>query len=1200
MVVGTLWLLSAAVAVAQGTPDATAAPAATTVDQAAAQGITISQGGTIHGTVKAGTIPLPGVAVTATNTLTGKKFAAATDIDGAYALTIPKNGRYVVRAELIGFAATTAEVVLTGDLQTAAAKVTDFGMELASRAAAAEAKASAGTTATSLARGLQGLRLSGTTDADTSQASATQGNTGVEMPTLASLNDSVTGDTAGSGADSIAVSGQSGQMNGMANFSEDEIRQRIQEAVDRARQNGMLPEGSDPTNAIGGMLGGMMGSVGPGGRGGRGGGGGGRGGGGGGGRGSGAFRGFNPAQPHGGLNYSGEFASLDSAPWSPTLQPITNPAYVKNSFGATLAGSPYIPGLTKPSSKQFVFLNFSGKRDTTPTILTGTVPTTAQRNGNFGTQAIYNPTTNAQFAGNTIPTCGAAGTFTPGSCLDPNGPAAYILKNFYPACNIPGCESATTNQYNYQTVTTAGQNSANVSARYVRNIGQSANQPFGGFGRGGGRNQSGPPQLRQNLNSNFSYSHAASDARNIFLILGGATVSDGYNFGLGYTVGYGRFNNSTNVNWNRSHAETRNYFTDTNLNPSLAAGIARPATLGFRPGFYNGLTNITLSQFSSINNTAPSETIGQTISFSDSMSWRHKKHNLRWGFDFRRVHQDSLGGSNPLGTAVFTGYNTESTSDKAATATGSASSFASTGSSFADFLLGLPQQSKAQAGLNKIYLRENVFDLYAQDDHRVTDNVSLSYGVRYEYFAPYTEKNNRLVNLTGVSTGTTSVGCVTPGGINTGSLSCASGPTSSLLHPDRTMISPRFGIAWKPKWVKDTVVRTGYGINFNTSQFATFARLLSYQPPFANTQNNTLTVSASNPTGCTPLSPGVATNLTLSSPFGCSSKLFQNSFAVNPNYRLGMVQIYNVDIQRTLPWGVVANLGYNGSHGNNLDVVRAPNSLLSGVSTLNAVAFTYEDSIAESTFNALTVNVRKRLQHGISLGATYQWAHSIDDASTFGGATSTSSIQNDADFHAERSNSSFDVRHKLTGNWLYELPFGPNRSFFNKGGVMAAIVDGFSLSGDFTFASGTYYTPGFSATTAQIAAGGDYTLRPDRVVGQGIEGAGKVRSFFNTAAFACPTAVPAPASINCGAPAHYGSASRYSIEGPGQVVVDAALSRTVPLGDTRSLEARMSATNVFNTVQYSGINTTVNSATYGQVTGAAAMRKIVFTARYRF
>jgi uncharacterized membrane protein YgcG len=1171
---------------------ATAAAAAPTAQVTAAAAAT--QGGTIHGSVVAGApgkgdaVPLPGVAVTATNTLTGKKFTAATDIDGVYAMTIPKNGRYVVRAELTGFAVKTVEVVLNGDILAETGKVTDFGMELASRAE--EAKASAKTASTGLTNGLQGLSLSGN-DADTTQASASAGNTGVTMPTLSNLGDSVTGDAANAGADSITVSGQEAQMNGLANYSEDEIRQRITDAVDRAKASGMAPAGMD-TDAIVGALGAMMGGAGPGGSGGSGhhGGGGGHSGGGGG---SGAFRGFNPAQPHGGLMYQGEFASLDSAPWSPTLQPITNPSYIKNTFGASIMGSPYIPGLTKPSTKQFVFLNFSGKRDTTPEILTGTVPTTAERMGNFNgltelvngiaqPVAIFDPKTynaatgtESQFAANQIdPT-----RITP--------QALYVLNNFYPACNIPGCETAATNQYNYQTITTAGQNSANLNARYVRNFGQDAGNPFASFKHS---SSGAPPTLRQNLNSNFSYSHSASDLRNIFLILGGATISDGYNFGLGYTVGYGRFNNNASVTWNRSHAETRNYFTDTANDPSQAAGISRPDdhAISFRPNFYNGLPTLQFTQFSSLTNTNPSDTIGQTISYSDQMSWRKKHHNYRWGFDIRRVHQDSLGGSNPLGTIVFSGYSTESASDKATTGV------PASGSAFADFLLGLPQQSKIQAGLNKIYLRENVFDAYGQDDYHVSDNVTLNYGVRYEYFAPYTEKDGHLVNLTGVATDTTSVGCVTPNGLpstqlpNGSFLTCGAGPTGSLIHPDRTMWAPRFGVAWKPwgKAFKDTVLRTGYGINFNTSQFQTFAKLLSYQPPFAEVQNNTLTVNSANVTGCTPTTATSATNMPLSSAFGCSNKLYQNSFAVNPNYRLGMVQIYNADIQQTLPWGVVLNVGYNGSHGSDLDVVRAPNSAFSAVTTPDAVAFTYEDSIGESTFNALTVNARKRLQHGISVGATYQYAHSIDDASTFGGASSTSSIQNDADLHAERSNSSFDVRHKLTGNWLYELPVGPNRTFLNKGGFMAAALDGFSLSGDFTLASGTYYTPSYSSTTAEIAAGGDYTLRPNRVFSQPIQGNGMLKSFFNTQAFTAPLG--------------YGSASRYSIEGPGTVVVDASLSRTVQLGDTRSFEGRMTASNVFNTVQYNGINTTVNSETFGQVTGAAAMRKIVFTARYRF
>ena len=200
-----------------------------------------------------------------------------------------------------------------------------------------------------------------------------------------------------------------------------------------------------------------------------------------------------------------------------------------------------------------------------------------------------------------------------------------------------------------------------------------------------------------------------------------------------------------------------------------------------------------------------------------------------------------------------------------------------------------------------------------------------------------------------------------------------------------------------------------------------------------------------------------------------------------------------------------------------------------------------------------------------------------------------SSIQDDANLAAERSNSSFDVRHRLTGNWLYELPVGPNRRFLNKGGLWATALDGFSLSGTFTFASGRYLTPSYQSTAAQIAAGGTYTLRPDRVFTQGISGEGRLRSYFNKGAFTYPTSTTG-----------YGTASRYSIEGPGTLQVNAVLSRTVRFGDTRSFEGRLTASNVFNTVQYNGIDTTLDSATFGQVTGAATMRQIVFNGRYRF
>jgi hypothetical protein len=713
---------------------------------------------------------------------------------------------------------------------------------------------------------------------------------------------------------------------------------------------------------------------------------------------------------------------------------------------------------------------------------------------------------------------------------------------------------------------------------------------FGGGGGGGGRrggNSNAPPALRQNINLSYNYSHSAADQRNIFLPLGGATETDGNALNAGYTIGYGRLSNNASVSWNRSNSATRNYFTNTSNNPSALVGLNVPNESGgfADPGFYNGLASFSISNFAGLSNTTPNQIINQTISFSDFVAWRHAKHNMRYGLDIRRVHADSIGGNNPLGSYTFTGYATASPADQLAGTGGQTS-----GSAFADFLLGLPQSTNIQAGLYKTYLRENVYDGYVLDDWRVLSNVTLNYGLRYEYFAPYTEKNNRLVNLDhDANFSTASIHPVEPG---------APGFPTSLVNPDRTMFAPRFGFAWRPKFAprvtKELVVRGGYGINYNTGQFATFARSLSHQEPFSQTQTNdvpTPTTGSPNPTptGCTTLTPNTLNpTLTLANGFGCSTALtITNNYAVDKNYRLGMVQLFNLNIQRTFPLGIVFNLGYNGSHGGNLDMVGSPNGTPSGTTTPGIAPFDFEQSIAWSNSNQLVASLQKRQQKGIALGVTYTYSHTIDNASGVGGAVGTP-IQNFYRPDLEAGNASFDQRHNLTGNWVLELPFGPNRAYLNKGGVMSKIMDGYSLSGTFTFGTGLYFTPQYSGNQAEATSGNTFRLRPNRDLTQSSKGPGTVTQFFNTAAFSIPGS------------GQYGTAAQGSIEGPGTVSVNASLSRTVPLGDSRSFEARVTASNVFNTVQYNGINTTVNSGNFGEVTSAATMRTLLVQARYRF
>ncbi|HTD95417.1 MAG TPA: hypothetical protein VK627_00745, partial [Edaphobacter sp.] len=830
--------------------------------------------------------------------------------------------------------------------------------------------------------------------------------------------------------------------------------------------------------------------------------------------------------------------ALDATSFSLTGAPVVKPSYSSNRFGVSFTGSPFIPGLVKASSKQFVFLNVTGSRSTTPQNLYGTVPTVEQRGGDFSKlgQTLYDPATGLPFANNQVPV---------------SAEAAALLK-YYPAPNIPATGAQ---GFNYQTITTAGNNTLSSALRYVRNFGA------GGFAGGRRQGANAPKTLRQNINFNGSYSHAASDNRNIFLPLGGTTATDGYGISAGYTVGYGRLTNNASINWSRSHSMARNYFTNGASNPATDSGVViGNAAISSNPFFY-GVPSLTFSKLTGLTEAHPSDAIGQTISFSDFVSYSHKKHNMRFGVDVRRVHADSVGGTNVGGTFTFTGYATQDPNAGNSPAQPS-------GYGFADFLLGLPQQATVQAGLEKTYLRANVFDWYAQDDWRALSNLTLNFGLRYEYFSPYVEKNNRLVNLDH-NADFTQVAAVLPD---------ATGPYSgafprSLVKPDRTMYSPRLGIAYRPKFLKETVIRGGYGINYNTSQYSSFAKQLAFQPPFAVTQTNIVQQQ-----GC-----GV---LELANAFNCSTAAVQNNYSVNPDYRLGHVQVWNLDIQRTLPMGIVANVGYNGSKGGALDIVRAPNRTATGVLNPSAQAFNYEDSLGFSRLNLLAVNVRKRMQKGISLQATYQYGHSIDNASSIGGSTVVPA-QNDLDLNAEEGNSSFDVRHKVTGNWVMELPFGPNRAYFSKGGFWSRALDGFSVSGDFTFATGTYFTPHYVATVAETATGSNNSLRPDRDFSAPIRGGGTILQWFNKAAFTTPAN-------------GFGTASRSSIEGPGTVAVDASLSRTVALGETRSFEARVTGNNVFNTVQYSGIDTTLNSQTFGQVTSTAAMRRLTVQARFRF
>ncbi len=1117
-----------------------------------------ASGGRLHGTVKSGAIPLPGVTVTAQNTLTGKRYSTTTDIAGAWSLTIPQNGRYVIRTQFAAFAQGAQEAVLNAGSRD---QTLSFSLVLASRAAQLEQQQEGQSAQLAQAiqrlagNGAQSLSLMNALTPDAEMQAGNGGASGAVLPSIAGNSDF--------SGDSVAISGQAGAVSPLAGVDMDRLRDAFE--TFRAQNPGLA-------GSLAGAAGGLFGGGGFGGPGGFGGGGfggaggfegGGFGGGGrggfGGGRGN--FRGFNPGQPHGAIFWMGSNSALNAQPFSLRGQSQAQPDSGTNRFGLTFISAPYIPGLTKPSGKDTMFLTLSGTRSSTPLDEYATVPTDAERRGDFsatGQAPIYDPTTLQRFSSNGVE------NVIPSNRISAQ---AVALLKYFPEPNLPGTVQ------NYHLLSTAQTNSTQAGVRYMRSLGANAS-PFGFGGRGSGARRAQQNQgLRQSINFNYSWAYSAADKVNIFPDLGGKTSSQSNSVQAGYTVGYHRLTSISNVSWNRSNSEATNFFTNQQ-DISTNLGILGPngTALNASPLNY-GLPNVQLSNIQGLNEQQPSLSVAQTISISETLSWIHGKHNLRFGGDYRRVHRDFLSGSNATGTFTFSGLFTEDATGNPAT-----------GSSLADLLLGLPQQTTLDSAIAKSYLRDNVFDAYAQDDWRVLPQLTLLYGVRYEFFAPYTEKYGHLAAVdTNPSEGFTGTAEVQAGG--TGAFSGKL--PESLVFPFRTAFAPRLGLALRLP--KQTVLRAGFGMNYTVGQYATFAGSMAHEPPFANEQTNQASLANGLPnSACARSAP--ASCLTLAAGFPAPDAI--GNYALDPHYLLPYVETWNLDVQKTLPWGMVLNVGYNGSKGNHLDITSAPRATASSPNTnpTNHV-FNYDQAAAFSKFTAGTVRLNKRLTKGLAVGANYQYSHLIDNAGSEGGSASVGA-QNWQNLSAEAGNGSLDQRHKVSGTYLYELPFGQDKFWFTSG-TASHILEGFSISGSFTFATGTPLNPYYAAEVTSVACGTGGTLRPN--VNPGVQlNAGSGRQWFNSAAYSVPGT---NAAYPCGS---FGNAARNSIAGPGTISNNMALAKTVGLGDTRSMEIRATLDNAFNTVQYAGVDTNAASPSFGQVVSVGSMRSFQFTARFRF
>jgi hypothetical protein len=1092
----------------------------------------------IHGVISSGGMHLPGVTVTAAHSLTGRKLITSTDVDGSFRLGLPNKGRWVLRAEFPAFAVQTVEVILSPEQPEASH---DFELLLLSRVpkateAAAEAASAAGSgqprvshSGAGNGHGAQQLTLS-TDDAGLAQSTANG-----DGDTVAS---NVSGLAASADAtnQSVSINGRMGNSQDFGLQNMDELRDRIEEL--RAR---------------GQLGGGMDGGGGPGGGFGMGGSGGGPGGPAGGGR----FRMGSLTRPHGQVYYTASNAALDASPYSLSGQESSKPAYGSNRFGGMVGGPFKIPHLYDDGGKTFVFVNYSGTRSSTPYDVFSHVPTLAERGGDFSQTTLngnpvqlYDPTSGAPL-GNSI-------------AVDPNSAQAKLL-SYIPKPNVT---NGSLQNYRFSSASQSDQDM--FALRLTHNFGAATGQrglppPPPGMpeppGMGGGRSR----QARNNLSLGFNYQRNESQTLEPFPTVGGNTHSNGYNANVGWALSKGKLSNQLRFTWNRSRSHTGNYYADVS-NVSENAGIVYPSMTNPMSDPLNyGLPNLAFSQYTSLNDVSPSQRDSQTFTLSESLGWVRGKHHLHFGADYRWIDNKAYASSNPRGTFTFTGSSTaQYVTDPQ---TGKPVAVAGAGYDFADFLLGYAQSTAlAYSQVHDEFLA-NGYDFFVQDDWRWKGNLTMNFGLRYEFIAPYHEANNHLANLITQFDSSGNFVAATPVYPN-------QGYSRALLNPQRGNFAPRIGVAWKPFGNK-TVVRAGYGINYNLGQYSSIVQKLAAQPPMAVTETNTAPASAPSKLALTSGFPTPSPNVTT------------NNYGVDPNYRVPYVQMWNLNVQHELTPTLLLNVGYTGSKGSALDMVRAPNRGPAGLINQNEEAFNWETSQGSSILHAGSVRLRKRMTRGFAVGGTYTYAKSIDNASSIGGGVQVVA-QDDKNLRAERGLSSFDQRHKLSGDWTLELPWGEGRKWLTKPGLAQKALGDWLLQSTFTVASGTPFTAHVLGSYQDVAGGTNGTLRAN-YTGAPIEiGDRSIKHWFNTAAFQAPAA------------GTYGNAGRNTIIGPGSWLFNLVLSKNIPLRDSMGLELRAEADNVLNHPNYSAIDTTVDSPTYGEVTGVASMRKMVLSMHYRF
>jgi|GEM_PF-669573 len=816
------------------------------------------------------------------------------------------------------------------------------------------------------------------------------------------------------------------------------------------------------------------------------------------------------------------------------------PAYHRSEFGAAVGGP-----IRK--DRTFFFADYQGTRLVVPTTQTDTIPSLAQQQmvltGNFSplSATVYNPyqtTTNAAGVTTRVP---FPGNIIPLNLLDP---AAHKIIQLLPAPTSPGAA----NNFIYNPEGTKRDDI--LDARVDQNI-----------GRG------------DRLFLKFSYDNALGNAAAVLPI--GGTIPAGVIVSKALQSGGGG-GTATDNNWSVTGNYTK--MVSTNIVNEIHFGAARDFlnifnydghiatadSLGIPnlnvSNYSLGIPAMSLSGFTAMGdtNTYPEFTHQLSIPIEDILTVVKGKHTFKFGGGYTRHRLDGHTTLAPRGQYNFTGAFTRQIGTTSSATT------------LADFALGagVSVTESNQFGA----FGERMWDgaMFAEDAWRVTNRLTVTFGLRWELQAFPRETFNRWSNINPVT------GLFAVAGTPIQNVNGNCGP--SLVCLDKTDFDPRLGIAQQLTKDGKTVFRGGFGMShFRTDNVG---RTLNLNPPMDVIQ--AYTYDQNGAPGLL-LSQGVPA---LVQPNLSNPAALTGIYEGEPSNMKNTVAIQmSGDVQRELIPNLLLDVGYVRTVTDHLIQAIVANQAVPGPGAYGprrplyninpALAeIDYRPAMGQGKYNALQTKVTKRYSHGLTGSLAWTWSHNMADFSR---------PQNSQCYKCEWGNTADDRDHMLVINHVYQLPFGGGRQFLTKG-VLSHIAGGWDLTGIWTKYTGLHFTPSLASSVSNSLPSGVTgtvapTERPNLNGTPNLPASQQtITHWFNVAAFSVPAQYT------------FGNAGNNILVGPGYFNLDLGIHRTFNIRENLHLQFRGEMFNTFNHVNFNNPGASIGSSSAGVISATYPAR----------